>query len=369
MRTVVCPGLCLLVAAAGVGCDSDEPLETEGQVASLSFLAPSSEVDSYAVFDLIENSDGVPGADDVDGDGVPGDVSLWCELPQSAFSPPSVPWAFSVEVKILRAGETTKQTLVSSLAVNDNIAAYDTSSSPGPSAKPAVTLMHEDGECSQNTNITCNPDNLLVDVCARENAGFCKRKGRCDGDPAEECTLITDINQCLLPNGGCDCPAFGLGSCVNGFCDGVPPPTMIECEPNCVESGQGTSCDRFDITRVFEYLPSRRLSAANREVLASTSNFLSDADFATFQGNICPGTDLGDDGILRQGQPFTFTLAKGDTVFVEARRFNQTPPGIDFDLDPELVATLQVDGQSVEVDGDSATTPITDAIDFTYTTR
>jgi hypothetical protein len=68
--------------------------------------------------------------------------------------------------------------------------------------------------------------------------------------------------------------------------------------------------------------------------------------------------------------PWTITINKGDTIVVEGRLANEAPIGVGLrdviNLAPmALAATIQVDGQSVPLQGSAAGR----SISFSYTSR
>lgn len=364
MRREVRLGLLVLSAVLAFGCDSDDPLQITDQNAELSITATSAQVPNYNVWFLSEDSDnnGVP--DDVNGDGVEGDRSLWCELSQSSpvATANSVPWTYSVRVEVLREGEIVAEQLTSTQAESDqfNRAAYDTSEATHSQGNPTINVVHRHGECSLNADIVCNPFGTST-ICSRYNAGTCSQVFTCEDDPSIRCDP-----------GNPQCP---VGPCIND-----------------------------DVTRrmIFDNTTTRRrLSQANREVLTAGPNIITDAcrGDAVCEAKVvadlggaplnpqlgqCPGPDLGNPA-LDPATPdansdplvFGFALEKGDTVIVQARRSDTIPGGgqiIQFLQVPGIRARLFIDGallQADEVTG-NASSPNTDPspnISFSYTSK
>lgn len=362
MRREVRWGLLVLFAVLAFGCDSDDPLLITDQDGELIITANSAQVPSYRVWYLTEDSDGVPGPDDVNGDGMDGDVSLWCESAGVAIAE-SVPWTYSVRVQVLRAGETVAERLTSVQAesASFNRAAYDTNESGHSSSHAPIDVVHASGECSGNTAITCNPSGTST-ICSRYSAGICNQVFTCEDDPALRC--------------GPGFPACPIGNCINA-----------------------------DVTRRMNFDNSstrRLLSQANLEVLSAGPNFITDAcqGDATCEDKVvsdlvgagslnpalgrCPGPTLGTaafDPATTDANPdptiFGFALEKGDTVIVQARRSDSIPGGgqiITFLQQPGIRGRLFIDGtllQADEVTGNTSS-PSTDPspnISFSFTSK
>jgi hypothetical protein len=194
-------------------------------------------------------------------------------------------------------------------------------------------------------------------------------------------TPAATSNDCTNPLiGGCDCNAFGaFGPCApNGTCTGNP---SLFCKPTCQELGLGT-CQPFIVTREFKFdSPGQSLAASTREVMAAPkSNVITQlcpeaaactlpAGFNPSAG-ICPGSDQGEPGIQHQGQPFSVSMAKGDTVKVSATRFDTVPPGLTVTGPVVVSANVQLDGVLVDPEGTTETSASTaESINFSVTTR
>jgi len=154
--------LALLVCA----CDTTQPLELDDQTFLVTMRGAGGEVPIFDVFDMFEDTprcegdsatrctmdgdcagtapclaaDGV--ADDNDGDGE-GDVYLWCktrtQAPTTA-NVTSVPYGFTIEVTILRAGTTEREAVTSVAAMKDvfeNVTEYDQTVLTIPGTPPA----------------------------------------------------------------------------------------------------------------------------------------------------------------------------------------------------------------------------------------
>ncbi len=398
---VVAAGLLLWIAAASVGCDSDEPLELGGRSIDLVFQGAGADVPVYQVYNLYfdsedpdqdGNPDGDGNPDDIDGDGTP-DTSFYCvEDTDSTLTPESVPWPFAVKVSVLKQGESFPRPIVESITsppdfgdpTMRNLTSYDTSeTSSSLPALASIAVVQPDGSCRNNPTDACNPaigGSCPGDVCVAE--------GTCADNPSVECS-VSDTNPDVCQSSACDCPLIGLGFCctnarigegncnqnITGKCSDNE---AYPCRPGCSEMGspQGTLCNPVNTALQFRFDSNPRiLTAAHRDVLQSTSNFIN--DFDPFLApptmpltGICSGGDLGDDGIQGQGQPFSLKLQKGDTLLVEARRFSVAPPGITFTTEPLINAAFFVDGKDTEPSGSLTTgRDETGAIDFTFTAR
>lgn len=128
--------VCLSLLVVGlVGCDTEQPLQAGAQEATLTFSSPgvlggtSSQVliRSYVVW---------RGFEDNNGDSQPdGDEFRFCQTFSSNSAPAhvdpaSVPWSFTIDVSVIRAGTTSPERITSSgsLAFNPalNLTRYDT---------------------------------------------------------------------------------------------------------------------------------------------------------------------------------------------------------------------------------------------------
>jgi len=362
MRRKICLGVSLIVILSLTGCDSDDPLSVNEQNVEIRMTAQGAQTLQFYVWDLFEdnNMDGVP--DDNDGNGTPGeagDTSLWCEE-SGGGSPRSVPWAYSLRIKTIRAGEVVSELLTSEDAQQDNFnrAPYDTPRGTHTEQNPQIDVSHASGLCNNNALITCNPNS---ESSACQGSGTCIPVGHCDFSPSTMCNPDN-------PGGTC----IGIGNCIAD-----------------------------DVTRRFVWAQTNRrlLTDADREILRATTNFLNDAcngddceDTVTAilgplnpELGVCPGVDNAGDPAMDPGNPmsissdtetaFVFETQKGDTVIVEARR-GFTPPegGIEFTAPPGLRAQVFVNGallQADELEGESVgsagdTSP---SISFSFTSR
>lgn len=115
-------GLLLFAALAG-GCDTTQPLQLDEQTYELRFEGRGASVPTYDVWDMYEDENG-------NGEPDPGEpMQLFC-VDQSApdsISPTSAPFRFTLKVTILRAGQTVKEQITSSGALNTaaNLTVYD----------------------------------------------------------------------------------------------------------------------------------------------------------------------------------------------------------------------------------------------------
>jgi hypothetical protein len=409
-------GMLVLAAVALVGCDSETPAEVEALQADVFFSAAGAEVPTYAVWEVYPDFDDDGNPDDLDGDGND-DISLYCQQAVARQSVPDAPWAYSAQIKVLVAGEISARTIVSSIVSpaeydvpeRTNITPYDTAeyTAAGDSddlSATVVTLDISTGSCSENTAVFCDPDNP-GDVC--DGLGFCRRTGACNGDPAVTCIIAgTSATSCTAPGSGCDCtelddfPPIGVVGGWGTCCTAADIPSadcpdntwlnhcsvtgnsgvagqLVYCAPGCTEMGAGDECAPQEA--IFKFRDRRILSGANREVLAATTNFINelDPDAAPTDvpaGGVCPGEDYGEPGIQGEGQPYSVTLGKGDTLLVEARRLLETPDGMVFSTDPSVNSRLFIDGKPIASPDGSVTTseggdPGGGAIDYRYSAR
>lgn len=401
---VVGAGLLLWVAAVSVGCDSDEPLELEERNTDLLFQGSGAVVPVFEVYNLYLDSedpggDGIPDGDgnpdDIDGDGEP-DVSFYCvEQAMPTVTPDSVPWPFAVQIRVLKQGESFPRVIVQSITSPPdfgdptlrNLTSYDEKETTSSlNALAAIPVVRPDGSCRSNPAVSCNPDipgSCESDVCVPE--------GTCDDNPSIECS-VSSSNPFECQGTACDCALAGLGFCCTAerenesLSDACNPAThgkcsadeAFPCRPGCSEMGSppGTLCNPANLGIQFRFDSNPRiLTAAHRDVVRATSNFINDFDPAlaptsTPTGGVCSGGDLGPVGIQGGGEPFSVQLDKGDTLLVEARRFSLPPPGMTFTTEPGITAILFVDGKRFVPTG-SVTTGTTEAgaIDFTFTAR
>lgn len=133
-------GSLLLVCLAG-SCDSTQPLQVEVQTLDIELLAVDGQARLVDAWDFFEDND----MDNQPDNG----TFLFCQRVTSGTiltTPISVPWNFSVEVSILRAGESVAERLTSTSALSPtfNKAKYDTilvrgSTSARPNNVPPAT--------------------------------------------------------------------------------------------------------------------------------------------------------------------------------------------------------------------------------------
>jgi hypothetical protein len=107
-------GLLLLLAVVG-GCDTTAPLQIEEQTYELEIVGTSvGPIPVYEVYDMYE-------------EGV-GEYFLFCETDVGfLLTPSSAPWNFSIQIEILRAGETEPEIITSGGALDPdvNLTLYD----------------------------------------------------------------------------------------------------------------------------------------------------------------------------------------------------------------------------------------------------
>jgi hypothetical protein len=249
-------GLLLLLALGG-GCDNVAPLQIEEQTYELRVVGTSvGRIPALNVFDLYE-------------DGI-GERSLFCVTPVPAVTllPTSVPWRYSIQIEILRAGETEPEIITSTAALDPdlNMTDYDTTSVTGALA---------------------------------------------DKDP------------------------IVIG------------------------------------TRTFRFENPRRLSAANRDVMAATSNPLTQLDPATYVlgAGLCSNANPGLSNIDGAPQPISIVLNKGDTLLVQARKSDTAPPGVWYlPNEAAIRGVLLLDGSEITVRGNRTSSVATGAgFSFSFT--
>jgi hypothetical protein len=136
MRTfrTLCGVILLLIPV--VGCETTQPEQVESQVVDLLFsatgvpkFAGGQGLRTFATWVMFEDADGDPSTDDP----VNGQYYLWCEWPNPRlpeFAPMSVPWTYTLQISVLRAGQTEPEVITSVDALHGgediNLTAYDT---------------------------------------------------------------------------------------------------------------------------------------------------------------------------------------------------------------------------------------------------
>jgi hypothetical protein len=293
----IVPLLLLLSLAMTPGCDSDQPLQDEERVVELNMRATGAVIDGYDTWDVFRDNDNDSLPDDVGG-AATADVTLWCDNPRSGFQPSSIPWFFSAEISVTRAGESSRTVLTS----------------------PAATTIPIQG----NNN---------------------------EGNLTEYDTVVGANNQPAPP---------GLTSALL-----VP---QLPGNPICPVGSTCVGCTPADSCR-FRFGNPRALSTAHLDLILSDTNFLHDYDPGTY-GGVCPGIYHGPARLDGQPLPYRLTIAKGDTVHVQIRRFEEVPQGMQISSFPDLSSTFLADGQFVPEGTQSA--PDTDfesGFAFSYTAR
>jgi hypothetical protein len=327
-----------LAAVGGVGCDTDQPLQGDAQDVEVRFLASGATVNRYDVWTFWEDSDDDGERDDLDGDGA-ADTFMWCQF-DGLGGALSVPWTYSLQVKILRAGAVEPELVTSAAALSNgaNRAAYDDfansvggNDEDNPALSATVIVTHQRGECSLDTDIRCNPLNPQSTFCADFDAGTCRELRACSGDVATSC----------VPGGADSCVAQGKGTCS----------TIVMVER------------RFDFENgVLSTNPEgkRLMTGAHPDVIAAKLNPLFDADpdraflidpASSGQsdqidpgGGRCPGVFVGPEQIDGAPAPLAVPLGNGDTLIVQAKRFDNQPDGLIFGQTANLAAQVFVGG-------------------------
>lgn len=184
MRTLACLGGMLLAAALCAGCETTQPDELLQQTGQIEVSASNAVVDVYNVWDLFEDSNGDGQPDDVPGP----DFTLWCEGPVATAGAVSLPWPFSIEISILRAGQTVPEvrTHPASLVEGTNRALYDSGVLQGndlPFPPGQNQQVPADGRTFQFTNqrrltianldLILSDSNFLHDIDPGTYGGVC----------------------------------------------------------------------------------------------------------------------------------------------------------------------------------------------------
>ncbi len=270
-----------------VACDSTQPARVEEQTATLTLTAVNGSVLGFVVWQSFEDNDGNLQPDD-------GEFHPFCDdrqpngQPVLDISAASVPWGFSTEITIIRAGTSNREVITSTdaLTPNFNVAEYDTT-----------------------TNLPVIGTKQPVLVC-----------GDVPLQPGEQCDPIEDL-------------------------------------------------------RTFRFTNPRRLPAVNLEVMNAPPSplfeILQSADSSLGLGDgLCSVGNPGASRLDDQELPYTVVLNKGDTIVFKARISDslQTGTGLNTvvqSFPTALGTTLQIDGRTVAVNGNTAGT----AVSFSYTSR
>lgn len=156
-------GLLSLLALAG-GCDTTQPLQLDQQPFEFEVRGVTASVNTYAVWDMYEdlNDNGQYDADEP--------LSLYCEdtgeVTISAFS---APFPFTIEISVLRAGQTEAELLTSSAALNpaSNMTLYDDAAPVVGLTATKNPITIDDGGVMRTFGFI-NEDRRLVSSAARE---------------------------------------------------------------------------------------------------------------------------------------------------------------------------------------------------------
>ena len=324
-------GLLALVAIGATACDTEQPATGGTQNAVLEVSAPGATVRDYFTWAVQEDSDGVPGPDDINGDGVVDalDDTLWCRASPGSVAPSTVPWTYALKVSLLPKDQTTPVLLTSTnaLGADFNRADYD------------------------------NPDPEPTHVQEQFDLVVTHPAGMCSGKPIK-CNPASSVNVCFN---------HAAGSCV------AQAGTMVR-------------------TFIFPGTSRFRLSGANLRLLQASGNVVSDNCSGGGAGctgvpiedpvlGICPGDPVGTASLdpgnpLASGTTLAVAMEPGDTLIVEARRSNTIPGGgtvIEFLANPSLSATLTIDGAPLlgtEVEGSlESVDPVSPNFAFSYTSQ
>lgn len=305
-------GSLLFVVLFGA-CDSTQPLQVEGQSLALSFGAVNALTKTFDVWDVYEDGDGNEQPDD-------GQTYLWCQPAQNSppgpvppsIPPSTVPWNFSVRIRVLRAGETVADTITSAAALSStfNVARYDTAAPfLGATAAKAPT-------CTSGGVVISCPAGSQAPPGGRRFAF--RNPRRMSG---ANVVLMTSVNDAS------NAPALGRS------------PLFLEV--------------RNSVAPIFPNEPAARPRRAGQ--------------------GLCSEGNPGPARIDGETQPYLLDIETGDTVLVEARLATQAPTGpglsallLDGGSPPNsLSGTMTLDGRPIALTGSSSGA----AVSFSYTAR
>jgi hypothetical protein len=166
MRRLSCLAGAVLLLWPAIGCDSDDPTQIGEQTLAVGFNTTNAVASQFDVWDVFRDRNCLPDADpatptpaelqcatDADCMGIVGfsgvcgsdgvaddlsfppdgtpDVFVFCEQALDTGGNPiqssvqNVPWNFSVQIRVLRDGETVKDAIVTSPNVGSNLTPYD----------------------------------------------------------------------------------------------------------------------------------------------------------------------------------------------------------------------------------------------------
>lgn len=358
-------GALVLLVVLGVGCDSDSPLQREEQSLTVVFVASGALLTTFNAYDLIVDNDfdGLPDSTcagntsilcsnerPVTGCGANGpcisQVFLWCEdnnptnLPAVAILPPSsMPWNYSLEVSILRAGSTTREVLISGVEgnVTNNMTPYNSATNGlNPQDKADLTTFFCAGGVDDGNLCTSDADCTAGNCTNPRRFVFSNPRTL---SPADRQVVEADRNPLFDLFGGL--PPFD--TCAGGADDGIVCTSDGDCTAGiCTNSAPGLCFPSVS----FPGLPQVDIPDAPPE------------GFPLFS--------------LGKVSGFTADLRKGETLFIKARISDLTISGFGGVIvaEPSLQATLFVDGAQVLVDGSTlSNSTFGTGISFSFTSR
>lgn len=314
----------LLLAGVTTSCDTTQPLQVDRQTVELRFSgsgAPrvegnSAGIQSFDTWFYFEDGD----LDLTTDDPIDDAEYLWCEdiSPRDTHvSPSSVPWSYTLQISVIRAGERTATVV---------------SSPPALVGGPSVNLTAYDGANVNDVRFSTK-DPVCLDAT---------------GDPSTECT-VCEFNQ-FRPCGK---------------------------DSQCLDLNEGLCVVSDAVTRMFRFTDNteRKLSRATRVVAQALDSPLVDAvpAFGIPGQGRCSLQDPGPT-VIDGESTFTLEINKGDTIIVEARRGDDAPPGLPVNGSVsdkvKLNATFRVDGRISNVSGNDVTDSSPGAgMKFTFTSR
>jgi len=128
---------------ATASCDSEQPATTTSAAASLTVSA-SAQVDNNWCWDMWFDEDGVGGCEfDLQ--------QKFCQVVDNeAKNSHPVPWRYTVQVSVIRAGQTTPQVIGSSVVPNDNVQDFVSLTPYDPVVSPGIPKANDGQICYLN---------------------------------------------------------------------------------------------------------------------------------------------------------------------------------------------------------------------------
>jgi hypothetical protein len=131
------------IILATAGCDSEQPATSPSTTATLSIKA-SADVDKNFCWDVWSDLDG-------NGDCEFDNQQKYCETADGGSkNTRPVPWRYSAQVSILRAGTTTPQIIASSVVPGDTVPDYVSLTPYDPVVEPGIPKPSAEGICYLN---------------------------------------------------------------------------------------------------------------------------------------------------------------------------------------------------------------------------